>query len=297
MKKSITPQIDVVVKHRCTLAEGPVWDARRRAICWIDIVNGELHEYQPAERKHRKIQVHDMIGCIALCKSGDFIAALQKGFAFINRISGSVKMIADPEAHLPSNRFNDGKCDPAGRFWAGTMSLSEEAKAGSLYVVEKDLSLSKKVEGATIPNGLAWSLDHQIMYYIDTPTCEVAAFDFNKSTGSISNKRIVIQIPEQEGYPDGMTIDSEGMLWIAHWDGWQVTRWNPDTGEKLSSISLPVAQVTSCTFGGDQLQDLYITSAKAGLAEEQLQQQPLAGALFVVRNCGYKGMATFEFDY
>lgn len=289
-------QIDVVVKHSCTLAEGPVWDADRRAIYWIDIINGEIHEYETAENKHRTIQVHDLIGCIALSKSGNFVAALQKGFTFIDRKTGNVKMIADPEAHLPENRFNDGKCDPAGRFWAGSMSLSEEAKKGSVYVLEKDLSVTKKIEEATIPNGITWSPDHQIMYYIDTPTCEVAAFDFNKSTGSISNKRIVIQIPEQDGYPDGMTIDSEGMLWIAHWDGWQVTRWNPNTGEKLSSISFPVARITSCTFGGDQLQDLYVTSAKAGLTEEQLQQQPLAGVLFVVRNCGHKGMAAFEFD-
>jgi len=289
-------QLDVVVQHTCALGEGPVWDAKRNVICWIDILRGEIHEYSPEQKTHRTIHVHQMIGSIALCTNGNFIAALQNGFGFIDRTSGEVRIFSDPEENLPNNRFNDGKCDPEGRFWAGTMPLSENEPAGSVYVAGKDLSITKKIEGVTISNGMAWSRDEQIFYYIDTPTLEVVAYDYEKSTGHISNKRIVIKIPKEDGFPDGMTIDNDGMLWIGHWGGWQVARWDPDKGEKLHHIPLPVANVSSCTFGGDDLEDLYITTAKKGLTEDQLQKQPLAGSLFVVRNCGFKGMPAFEFE-
>lgn len=287
--------VDIVVEHACLLGEGPVWDAKRKMICWVDILNGIIHQYAPEQKRHTTISVHEMIGSFAICTNGDFIAALKNGFAFIDSINGEIKMLANPEAHLPSNRFNDGKCDPAGRFWAGTMSLTEGPNAGAVYVANRDLSITKKFEGVTISNGMAWSIDHKIFYYIDTPTWEVVAYDYDKDAGHIYNKRVVINIAKEDGYPDGMTIDSDGMLWIAHWDGWQVTRWNPLAREKLHHIKLPVARVTSCTFGGENLEDLYITSAKVGLNEEEIKRQPLAGSLFVIRNCGYKGMPAVEF--
>jgi sugar lactone lactonase YvrE len=288
-------QINTVSTHTSLLGEGPVWDARRNVICWVDIINGEIHEYAPQQKKHTTIPVHQMIGSLAVCTNGNFITALQNGFAFIDRITGEVKMITDPENHLPNNRFNDGKCDPAGRFWAGTMSLSEEPNAGNVYMIENNSPHAKKIESVTISNGLAWSLDHHTMYYIDTPTFEVLAYDYDQETGHISNKRIIMKIAEENGSPDGMTIDNEGMLWIAHWDGWQVIRWDPNNGERLHRIHLPAAKITSCTFGGENLNDLYITSAKVGLTNNDLEKQPLAGSLFVIHNCGHKGLPAFEF--
>lgn len=288
-------ELAVVVDHKCLLGEGPIWDATQKLICWVDILNGVIHEYSPGQQAHKKTPVHQMIGAIAVCTDGNFIAALQDGFAFIDRQSGAIKMIADPENHLPGNRFNDGKCDPAGRFWAGTMSLSEDPNAGGVYSVERDQLVLQKIGNVSISNGMAWSTDHSILYYIDTPTFEIVAYDFDKSTGDISNKRVSIKVEKKEGNPDGMTIDTEGMLWIAHWDGWQVTRWNPVTGEKLLSIPLPTARITSCIFGGENLEDLYITSARVGLTEEALEKQPLAGALFVIPKCGFKGLPAFEF--
>jgi sugar lactone lactonase YvrE len=296
MLKKTDLQIDVVVEHKCLLGEGIVWDAKWKVICWIDILNGEIHEYEPEQKTHKTIPVHQMIGSLAVCTNGNFIAALQNGFAFIDKISGEIKMIADPESHLPHSRFNEGKCDPAGRFWAGTMSLSEEPDAGNVYVVEKDLSITKRIESVTISNGMAWSVDHKTFYFIDTPTFEVVAYDYVKNTGHINNKRTIIKIANEDGYPDGMTIDNEGMLWIAHWNGWQVTRWNPKSGEKIRTIKLPVAKVTSCTFGSENYGDLYITSAKVGLTEDELEKQPLAGSLFILRNCGFQGMPAFEFE-
>ena len=221
----------IVLPHSCLLGEGPVWDAKRKLICWVDILNGEIHEYSPEQKTHRTIGLHQMIGSIAICTNGNFIAALKNGFAFINRITGKIKMITNPENHLPNNRFNEGKCDPAGRFWAGTMSLSEEPGAGNVYVIQNDFAPIKKIGEVTISNGMAWSPDHQTFYYIDTPTFEIVAYDYDKVTGHINNKRTIIKIANEDGYPDGMTIDNEGMLWIAHWEGWQVTRWDPITVE------------------------------------------------------------------
>jgi sugar lactone lactonase YvrE len=288
---------EVIVGHRSLLGEGPVWDAKRKTICWIDILKGEIHEYSPSEGWQKTISVNQMIGAVAICQNGHFIAALKKGFGFVDRNSGDVSMIASPEADLPGNRFNDGKCDPAGRFWAGTMSHTDEPEQGSLYVIDSALSVQKKIEKTSISNGMAWSSDHKTFFYIDTPTFTVAAFDFNKTTGQISNKRIVIRVLQNDGSPDGMTIDSEGMLWIAHWDGWQITRWNPDTGKKIYAVPLPVARVTCCTFGGNDLQDLYISSARNGLSEDQLKKQPLAGSLFVMKKTGYYGLPAFEFNH
>jgi sugar lactone lactonase YvrE len=290
------PQIEIVVDHACLLGEGPVWDGKQKMIYWIDILHGIIHEYSPEKKSHRFIEVQQMIGSFAFCADGNFIAALQNGFAFINRINGEIKMIADPESHLPDNRFNEGKCDPAGRFWAGTMAVSEERGAGNVYTIHNDLSPAKKIGDVTISNGMAWSTDHKTFYYIDTPTFEIVAYDYDKSSGQISNKRTIIKIANEDGCPDGMTIDNEGMLWVAHWDGWQITRWNPHNGEKLYSIKLPVARVTSCTFGGDNFEDLYITSAKVGLTKNELENQPFAGCLFVLRDCGFKGMPAFEFE-
>ncbi len=291
------PPVRVVFDHRCLLGEGPVWDARQGLICWVDILNGEIHQYEPTQKTHSTVQVHQPIGSFALCQRDNrFVAAIKDGFCFVDRQTGAVAMIANPEAALPGNRFNEGKCDPAGRFWAGTMSLVEEPEAGNVYMLHPNLSVTRKVDKVTISNGIAWSLDHQLLYYIDTPTFTVKAFPYNNEMGQLGPARTALEIPEQEGYPDGMTIDREGMLWIAHWDGWQITRWNPNTGELLLRLPLPVAKVTSCTFGGPTLSDLYITTARVGLSETDIEEQPLAGALFVWPDCGFSGIPAFQFD-
>lgn len=296
MINNLVLKVDIVVDHKCLLAEVPVWDDVQKCICWIDILNGEIHQFSIEKKVFTSISVHEMIGSLAICVNGDFIVALHHGFAFVNRKNGAITKITDPEAHLPNNRFNDGKCDPAGRFWAGTMPLNESESCGSVYMMASDLSAIKKIKDVTISNGMAWSLNHTIFYYIDTPTYRVVAYSYDKNTGNITNKKVIIKVGEEDGFPDGMTIDDEGMLWIAHWGGWQLTRWNPKTGKKISAIKLPVSNVTSCTFGGADLTDLYITSAKKGLTEKQLSEQPLAGSLFIIAGCGFKGLPAFKFD-
>ena len=286
----------VAAKHNCLLGEGPIWDRRQKRILWLDILNGEIQYYYPGSNEHKICKAGHMVGAIALKRSGGAIGAVKGGFATIDLSTGSIDFIAEVETHLPGNRFNDGKCDPGGRFWAGTMSISNIPYAGSLYVLEKDGRVTTKLTGVTCSNGMAWSPDHQTLYYIDTPTRNVVAYKYDIVTGDIADKRVVISIPEERGYPDGMTIDTEGMLWIALWDGWKVIRYNPYTGEELYEVTLPASKVTSCIFGGDNMNDLYITSAREGLSEYELKEQPLAGCLFVIKKCGFKGMNAFEYD-
>jgi len=286
---------EVVINHQCLLGEGPVWDHREKRILWVDILKGEIQYFYPDNNAHKMFNTGQLLGSVALRKSGGLIAALQDGFATIDLDQGASQMITKVETHLPDNRFNDGKCDPAGRFWAGTMSTLDIPLAGSLYMLEKDFTVVAKIAGVSCSNGLAWSPDHNTLYYIDSPTRNIVAYHFDALSGNITQRRVVINIPETAGYPDGMTIDTEGMLWIALWDGWKVVRYNPYTGKELLQIRLPVSRVTSCVFGGDTLEEMYITSAKTGLSANDLIEQPLAGSLFVIKNSGFKGMDAFEF--
>ena len=221
--------------------------------------------------------------------------ALHHGFAHLDLETEELTFISDPEPDKPENRFNDGKCDPAGRFWAGTLALDEKPRAASLYCMDTDLSVRRVLGNVGNSNGIVWSLDNTTMYYIDTPTREIAAFDYDLETGAISNRRVAVTVPQEYGYPDGMTIDEEGMVWVALWGEGCVCRWDPRTGELLHSLRLPVRQVTSCAFGGEKLDELYITSACIGPEGKALAAQPLAGGLFRVHP-GVKGIEAFEFN-
>jgi sugar lactone lactonase YvrE len=287
---------ELAVQYPCLLGEGPVWDIRANCLRWLDVLNGEVHTFHPEGQKHSSIKLPEMVGAIAPRKQGGFIAAMQYGFSLLDLDLVTMERKAQPEKHVTTNRFNDGKSDPQGRFWAGTLAFDETHGAGKLYMLDKDFNHVAKIENTTISNGMAWNKAHTKFYFIDTPTMEVVAYDYDKASGHISNRKIVITVDESDGYPDGMTIDDEDMLWIAHYNGWQVTRRNPETGETLLSIKLPVAKVTCCTFGGENMNDLYITTASKEMSEDEHAAQPLAGSLFVAKGLPYKGFAPFEFE-
>lgn len=285
---------EIVLAHRCELGEGPVWDANGSTIFWLDIVKGEIHQYALNTNLHATFSVGEMIGSIAPREAGGFIAGLEHGVGVVDISANTIQHLAHPEAGT-ENRFNDGKCDAAGRFWVGSMSKSEEKNKGSLYVMEPGGSLTKKLENVTISNGLAWNADNTVMYYIDTPSNYVFAFDFDLQTGNLTNQRIAVDVTHEQGFADGMTIDEEGMLWIAFYDGWRVGRYNPNTGKLISQVELPVANVTCCTFGGSDLTDLYITTASKGMNAEALAAQPHAGKLFILKNTGVRGTLPYKF--
>ena len=192
-----------------------------------------------------------------------------------------MRPITDPEGDRPGNRFNDGKCDGSGRLWAGTMDDAIEQPTGALYRLDRDLSVHRMDDGYVVTNGPAWSPDGRIMYHNDTTARTVFAFDCDPVTGEIAGKREFLRLPDTDGYPDGLTVDSEGGVWLAHWDGWRVTRFTA-AGAVDRVVRVPAAQVTSCTFGGADLRTLYVTTASTGLDGAQRAEQPLAGGLFAV---------------
>ncbi len=291
----INEKVDLVLDAKATLGEGAIWDSTAHRLYWVDIDGCAVHIFIPADGKNESLDTGQPVGTVVPRQSGGLAVALQHGFATLDPETGVIAFITDPEAGLP-NRFNDGKCDPAGRFWAGTMPYENGAPAdgGTLWCLYPDGRAEKRVSGVRCSNGIAWSLDARTLYYIDTPTMQVRAYDYDNATGDIENPRVVVEVPAEQGYPDGMTIDSEGKLWVAHWDGWQVVRWDPETGEKISSISVPAQRVTSCAFGGADLDELYITTARTGLSDSDLESQPNAGGLFRTQP-GVTGIEAFSF--
>jgi len=275
------------ISSRCEVAEGPFW--WDNALWFIDINPGLLHRWDHAEGVIATWHLGERTGTIVPVAGTEqawtFIAAQQSGIYRIrlaeDRVIERICLHA-PESHLPNNRFNDGKCDSKGRLWAGTMSMMREAEQGALYCFDPGVDqVSKKLDRVSLSNGLDWSPDGKTFYFIDTPTRKIDAFDFDLVTGEISRRRTLLNCPEAWGMPDGMTVDAEGMLWVAFWDGGAVRRIDPATGGMIDAITLPCSRITSCCFGGDALDVLFITTARG--TDNVCDNQPLAGNVFMTR--------------
>ncbi len=291
MTEQATPEL--VVAKRTLVGEGSLWDPADKVLYWLDILSHELYIYDPATGAHRTIPTCQAVGTVVKRAAGGLVLALHNGFAFLDLDSEKITPIADPERSIPANRFNDGKCDPAGRFWAGTMDFGCAADAGALYCLDTNLEVTEKLRPVTISNGIVWTADASTMYYICTAANTVRAFDYDIDTGDICNERVVIT-NEGEGGFDGMSIDAEDKLWVAVYGGWGVRRYDPVSGALLRDLRLPIECVTSCAFGGDNLDELYVTSAVAGFDAKKLAQQPLAGSLVKI-DPGVQGVAAFSF--
>ena len=275
---------------KALLGEGPIWDARTQTLYWIDILNKRVYT-----EGNILAQLDDFVGCIAPRANGGLILTTRFSFASLDVDSATLTVIASPENEPSTNRFNDGKCDPRGRFLAGSMDNGETEPTGSLYSFDGK-SITKLLSNVTISNGMTWSPDHKTFYYIDTPTRKVMAFDYDLESGAIANPRLAIDIPDQSlGWPDGMTSDTQGNLWIAMWGGAQVTKWDPNTGKLLEQIPVPAKNVSSAIFGGKNRNELYLTSARKGLDDATLAEYPLTGGVFRIET-NVEGMPTFEFS-
>jgi sugar lactone lactonase YvrE len=285
----------LVIDAKATLGEGSIWDYRNGELLWLDIEQSKLYIYTPALNKLVFKELGQMPGTVVPAVNGSIILALKSGlYAFSRKDSVLKKMRGGPEPDKPLNRFNDGKCDPAGRLWVGTMSLKNEAHQGKLYMFDTDGNFHIKVDSTSISNGIVWTSNHKKMYYIDTPCSCVKEYSYDQLTGIIDSARTVIRIPKELGYPDGMTIDNQDKLWIAHWGGFGVYRWDPRTGKLMESIKVPAKNVTSCAFGGDKMEVLFITTARTGNSDEELKQYPLSGGLFSIKP-GVRGVEAFYF--
>lgn len=280
---------------KASLGEGPSWDKAKSVLYWVDILGSKVHTYEPRSGRDRSLGMPGPVSCIVPRRSGGCVVTLQHGFYTLDLESSRLSLIAEVETRIDHNRFNDGKCDTSGRFWAGTMNTREDSATGALYCLFEDHSVRKTLSKVMVSNGLGWSPDDKTMFYTDTGTKTVSAFDYAASTGRIKNHRTVTDFSQPKLLPDGMAVDSEGMIWIAFCGGSTVSRWNPSSAKKLDEITLPVELVTSCCFGGEKLDDLYITTAKVGLKGEALAKQPQAGALFRVK-AGVRGLPTNAFS-
>lgn len=242
------------------LGEGPVWDYRNNQLYWVDIMNGLLHLYNPATHQNEAHAIGQYLGAAVPCDNGDFILAMRHGFAFYNPLTKQLQNITDPESHLPLNRFNDGKCDPAGRLWAGTMMIDEpRTTAGNLYRIGNDQVIYQMLSDIYISNGLAWNAAANKMFYIDTMRYKIVSFDFDVASGMIENQEDIILTHGES--PDGMTIDENDNLWVAFWGEGKVVCFDSRNGKVVTQVEVPAECTTSCAFGGADLDTLYITSA------------------------------------
>ncbi len=264
------------------LGEGPLWDPDEQVLYWVDIERKLYHRLRPSDGAHEVVEVGEKVGVLALRQAGGMVMATDFGFAFWDAQERKLQRIADPEADKPQSRFNDGAVDRRGRFWAGT--LGDDYK-NSLYRLDPDLSLRRMETGIDVSNGIGWSLDNRVMYFTDSSPCVIYAYDYDLATGNIANRRVFVDSSDRPGVHDGLTVDSQGFVWSARWDGWCVERYDPD-GKLERTLRLPVQRPTSVMFGGANLDELYITSARMELSEAELAQAPLSGDLF----CAYVGV-------
>lgn len=276
------------------IGESPVWSGREQVLYRVDVEGRSVHRFDPSTGTSQSWPLPEPIGSIGLRAAGGLVGATRSGFVFIDTLTGSVDPIADPERDIPGNRFNDGKVDRLGRFFAGTKNIANTtAPTGTLYRLDADRSVHAVHRGISCTNGIAWSPDDRVMYLCDTWLRRILAFDYDRATGSATSPRLFAELDGAEGYPDGLTVDAEGTLWNAHYDGARITRYDPD-GRVMTVVPMPVRHVTSLTFGGADLQTLYVTTARARLSAEALAAQPDAGSVFAFEP-GVSGLPEPEF--
>ena len=284
-------QAELVVDAGAELGEGPSWHAGENRLLWVDILGSRVHRYDPASGEDDVIPTGRHVGAVVpTTVPGTYAVALRDGLGLVESSTGAVVLRTDVHGDDEGIRFNDGKCDPDGRFVAGTMRYDVAAGAGALYRFDADGSAHRLLSDVTISNGLAWSADGTTLWFIDTGHDRVDRFRYD---GELHDREVAVDLSGEAGSPDGMTIDEEGLLWVARWDGGQVVRCTAD-GRVVGRIPLPCDRVTSVCFGGDDLADLYITTARYGLDEAALAKQPQAGGLFVCRP-GVRGTPTVPY--
>ncbi len=271
---------------RSQWGESPIW--WQGVLYYVDINGQKVHCYDPANGRERSWEIGQRVGTVVPRRNGGLIIAGDHGMYFLNEETSALTPIADPESDKPDNRFNDGKCSPDGRFFAGTISLTRKTGDAKLYRLDPDLSLHEAFGPVTTSNGIAWSADAKTVYYIDTPRRDVLAFDYDK--GNLLNPRTVISTGHIDASPDGMTIDENGNLWIAFCHGGCVSCFDPANGNELHRIALPCLETTACAFGGPDLADLFVTTGIHKTAKEEH-----AGRLFVIRGLNIKGVPTHAF--
>lgn len=263
------------------LGEAPYWCQEESVLYWVDIDGKSIFRFDPESGDRDIFPQKYEFGCVVKRTQGGFIGGTNKGIALLEEDLMTVEIISDPEPDLLDNRFNDGKCDRRGRFWAGTTDINEIDPTGSLYCVEKSLRVDRHFSNVIVSNGLGWSPDNRTMYFTDSGLQTIHAFDYDIDAGTIGNRRDFVVVDQSEGIPDGLTVDAAGYVWSAHWAGSRITRYDPN-GQVDRVIEMPVPMVTSLAFGGKNLDKLFVTTARLSMTEDQIKAAPLSGGLFVL---------------
>jgi sugar lactone lactonase YvrE len=279
-----TPEVRIAVPARSRVGEGPVWDDRAGRLHWVDILAGQVHTSEPDTASTETITVPTLVGAAVPRLGGGFVAATTEGFAEIDA-AGHLRTRA---AILPAgSRMNDAKCDPTGRFWAGSTDMEFANGQGALHVLDTEWSTRLVLDGLTLPNGLDWSPDGRTFYLVDTMERHILAFDVDLTASTLSHRRVLTAFSDSGGLPDGMCVDADGCLWVAMWGGDRILRLSPD-GDRLGDYALPVHQPSSCAFGGPRRDVLFVTSASEGLPDNGAPD----GAVLTVTGLGARGLPT-----
>lgn len=289
VRRSAEPVLDA----RAVLGECPVWDDDGSRLLWVDIERGQVHRLDPATGRDDVRAVGQPVGAVACRAASGLVLALRDGFGLLEAGASQVRLLAAVEAERRDHRMNDGACDAHGRFWAGTASTRPKGDTGTLYRLDGDGRVTPVIVGVGMSNGIGWSPDGRLMYYVDSAAGALDVLDFEPAAGSVSQRRRLVSIPSATGIPDGLAVDAAGAVWLAAWGSGRVLRYTPD-GALDAEITVPVSQVTNCAFGGADLRDLYITSAAGGLDAGQRARQPHAGGIFVARP-GVQGLPAARF--
>lgn len=277
---------ELVLDARASLGEGALW--HQEHLLWVDIEGGSVHRFDPATGRDESWQLGQAVGTVVPRACGGWILGAHLGVGVFSPDTGQLKILADPAGGHAEMRCNDGKCDPRGRLFVGTIGMSKPRPPGALYRIDPDWRVTTIVPGTGTANGLAWSADRRTMYFIDTPTREVSAFDYDEVTGTVSDRRPAVRFGEEErGRPDGMTIDANGNLWVALYDGGAVVCCDPRTGRLLDRVEIPARRTTSCAFGGPGLRTLFVTTGREAT-------EAASGGVFAV-NPGVAGVPAFAF--
>lgn len=284
-------QAELAYEIKAALGEGALWNYKTQEFYWVDIEGKTFNIYNPSTGKNKVFQTPSRAGTVVPYSDDEVVLALENGIHSLNLQTSETALLTDMSPELDGRRLNDGKCDPSGRLWVGSMHFDQIKGTAKLFMIDHDSSYVTKKDSVTISNGIVWSSDKKTMYYIDTPTSEIKAYDYDNDTGSISNERVVVKIAKELGSPDGMTIDAEDKLWVGMWNGNAVLRFDPESGKVIGKVTVPAHNVTACAFGGKDLNTLYITTASLDMTQEEQEQLPLSGSLFKV-TLNVKGVKT-----